>query len=195
MTPKQIDRLKKKIADIKRILAAEKRKFGGYDDGAGLRYIPTKYFIQLEDYSGGLTYLKWFDKNFPDDNGFPDFLFEWTIILFKTGKAKEANKKAFQTFCSNTYLFDKYFGRQIIPVDKWEGSNLGTPSFTEYLNYTSEQKELVDFSAWLDALISTQAFVTQSNQYIDIQKRLKTEQDGETRTYLVKAASQLRNSF
>ncbi|HEX3933131.1 MAG TPA: hypothetical protein VHW43_00540 [Puia sp.] len=33
MTPKQIEKLTKKIADIKRILAAEKRKFGAYDDG------------------------------------------------------------------------------------------------------------------------------------------------------------------
>lgn len=33
MTPKQTEKLTKKIADIKRILAAEKRNFGAYDDG------------------------------------------------------------------------------------------------------------------------------------------------------------------
>ncbi len=195
MTPKQIERVKKKIADIKRVLAAEKRKFGCYDDGRGLRYLPTKYFIQLSDFSGGLTYTKWFEKNFPDDSGFPDFLFEWTIILFKNGKIKEAEKKAFQTFFRNTYIFDKYFGRPIIPVDKWEGSNLEAPDFTEYLDYSSEQKELADFSQWLDNLISTQNFHTRSNKYIDLQKRLKTENDSETRNYLVKASSQLRQSL
>lgn len=192
MTPKQIERLKKKIADIKRTLAAEKRKFGCYDDSRGLRYLPTKYFIQLADYSGGLTYTRWFDKNFPDDCGFPDFLFEWTIILFKTGKIKEAEKKAFQTFCGNTYLFDKYFGRTIIPVDKWEGSNLAAPAFTGYIEYSSKQTELGDFSEWLHTFISTQDFVNRSNKYIDIQTRLKTEHDVETRHYLVEAASQLR---
>lgn len=175
MTPKQIDSVKKKIADIKRILAAEKRKFGCYDDGRGLRYLPTKYFIQINDYSGGLTYIKWFDKNFPDDSGFPDFLFEWTIILFKCGNQKDAEKKAFKTFCSNTYLFDKYFGRQIVQIDKWEGSNLETPAFTKYLDYSNEQKELADFTEWLDSLISTQTFINKSNKYIEIQKRLKTE--------------------
>ena len=195
MTPKQIERLKKKIADIKRSLAAEKRKFGCYDDGRGLRYLPTKYLIQLTDYSGGLTYTKWFDKNFPDDRGFPDFLFEWAIILFKCGKIKEAEKKAFQTFCSNTYLFDKYFGRQIIPIDKWEGSNLEIPAFTKYLDYSSDQKELADFTQWLDTLISTQSFTNKSNKYIEIQKRLKTEGDRETRQYLVKAANQLEQSL
>ena len=195
MTPKQIDRVKKKIADIKRTLAAEKRKFGCYDDGRGLRYLPTKYFIQLADYSGGLTYTKWFVKNFPDDIGFPDFLFEWTIILFKTGKTKEAEQKAFQTFCSNTYLFDKYFGRQIIPIDKWEESNLETLAFTKYFDYSSEQKELADFSEWLYMLISSHGFINKLNKYIDIQKRLKNEDDLETRQYLVETAIQLEQSL
>jgi hypothetical protein len=76
MTPKQIEKLKKKIADVKRILAAEKRKFGAYDDSRGLRYLPTGYFVKLGDYEGGLAYLKWFYKNFPFDGGFPEFLFD-----------------------------------------------------------------------------------------------------------------------
>lgn len=194
MTQKQIEKLQKKIADIKRTLAAEKRKFGCYDDSRGLRYLPTKYFIQLGDYSGGLTYLKWFDKNFPDDGGFPEFLFEWTIILFKLGKTKEAEKKAFQIFCSNIYWFDKFFGRQITPVDMWHSSNLTTPAYTDALEYSSKQTELVDFGEWLDKLVSTEDFINRSNKYIDIYKRLKTEDDKETRSYLVSQAFQLEQS-
>jgi hypothetical protein len=49
-----------------------------------------KYYVQLGDYAGGLRYTRWFDKNFPDDIGYPDFLFEWTIILFRNAKLKEA---------------------------------------------------------------------------------------------------------
>lgn len=195
MTPKQIERLQKKIADIKRTLAAEKRKYGCYDDSHGIRYIPTRYFIELGDYSGGLKYLKWFAKNFPDDSGFPDFLFEWTIILFKNGLLKEAEKKAFKTFCSNTYLFDKYFCRSIIPVIKWEGSNLEAPSYVEYLIYTSADLELKDFTEWLGKLIITDAFVKLSNKYVEINIRLKTEDDREMRHYLGMQASQLVNSL
>ena len=195
MTPKQIERLQKKIADIKRTLAGEKRKFGCYDDSRGLRYLPTKYFIQLSDYSGGLTYTKWFAKNFPDDSGYPDFLFEWTIILFKNGMTDEAEKKAFQTFCSNTYFFDKYLGRQTIPINKWEGSNLENLTFTKYLDYSAQQNELTDFNKWLDTVLSTQDFITRSNNYIDIQQRLKTENDEEARHYLLEAASRLKRSL
>jgi len=179
VTQKPIERAKKKIAEIKRTLAAEKRKFGWYDDGRGLRYLPTKYFIQLADYSGGLTYTKWFDKNFPDDSGFPEFLFEWTIILFKTGKTKEAEKKAFQTFCSNPYWFDKFFGKPIKPLDMWHSSNLTRPEYTEALEYSSGQADLGDFSHWLDSFISTDDFINRSTKYMDMYKRLKTETDKE----------------
>lgn len=191
MTPKQIERLQKKITDIKRTLAAEKRKFGCYDDGRGLRYLPTKYFIQLADYSGGLTYLKWFDKSFPDDRGFPEFIFERTIILFKSGKTKEAEQKAFQTFCSNPYWFDKYFDRSIKPLDIWNSSNLTTPAYTKALEYSCEQVALADFSEWLDKLITTEDFSDRCLKYIDIYRRLKTEADKELRHYLVRQAYQL----
>ena len=195
MTPKQIERAKKKIADIKRTLAAEKRKFGCYDDGRGLRYLPTKYFIQLSDFSGGLSYLKWFDKNFPDDSGFPEFLFDWTIILFKTGKTKEAEQKAFQTFCANPYWFDRFFGRPITPLDMWHSSNLTRPEYTEVLEYSNTQPDLADFSEWLDKFISTADFINRSNKYVDIYRKLKTETDKEMRQYLVRHAFQLEQGL
>lgn len=191
MTPKQTERLRKKIMTIRRTLAAEKRKFGCYDDGRGLRYLPTKYYIQLADYKGGLTYTRWFQKNFPDDCGFPDFLFEWTILLFKTGKRKDAEEKAFQTFCSNTYLFDHFFGKPIVPVEKWEGSNLEAPEFSTSIGYTSGQADLADFSTWLESWLSSPDFYARSTKFIEIQKRLLTEKDPETRRYLVLAATQL----
>src|SRR5438876_962575 len=138
MTPKQILRTQKKISGIRRVLAAEKRTFGCYDDSRGLRYLPTRLYVKIQDYSGGLIYTRWFRKNFPDDIGFPEFLFEWTIILFKMNKLKDAEKKAFQTFCSNTYLFDKYFGKPIVRIEKYEGSNVGEPEFLNDFPYSSQ---------------------------------------------------------
>lgn len=195
MTPKQIERAKKKIADIKRTLAAEKRKFGCYDDSRGLRYLPTKYFIQLGDFTGGVTYLKWFDKNFPDDSGFPEFLFERTIILFKTGNIKEAEQAVFKTFCSNPYWVDKFFGRPITQLDMWHWSNLARPEYTDALEYSNTQADLTDFSEWLDKLISADDFINRSNKYVDIYRRLKTESDKEMRQYLVRHAFQLEQGL
>ena len=194
MTPKQEERIKIKIKRIKAELAADKKRWGGYyDDSRGLRYLPTSHYIKLADFDGGLRYTNWFHKNFPDDSCFPDFLLEWTIILFKTSKFKDAEKKAFETFCSNTYLFDKFFGRQIIPIDKYEYSNFDIPSYCDYLTYSSGQADLADFSDWLAKYLATEKFITLSTKFIDLNKRIKIESDNETRGYLLRHTRQLED--
>jgi hypothetical protein len=197
MTEKQIERVKTKIKKIKAALAADKKRWGGfYDDSRGLRYAPPRLYIQIADFSGGLRYMNWFQKNFPDDSCYPDFLFEWTIILFKTGRLKEAEKKAFQTFCHNTYLFDKFFNKEIIPIDKFESSNLEVAEFIKSsFDYIHSQDNLTDFSEWLNNFIKTEKFVQQSNKLIEINKRLKNEKDSETRWYLIEQADQLEKEF
>jgi hypothetical protein len=197
MTQKQQERIKDKIKQVKAALAADKKYWGGqYHDGRGLRYIPPKLYIELNDFTGGLRYFNWFNKNFPDDSGYPEFLFEWAIILFKTKRLKEAEKKAFETFRCNTYLFDTFFGRQVLKVTKWEGSNLETQDFADnHFCYSSKQDNLADFSAWLDKFIATEKFILLSNKYLDIQKRLATEKDTETRHYLIQQDRQLVNEL
>lgn len=108
---------------------------------------------------------------------------------------KEAEKKAFKTFCSNTYFIDKYFGRPVIPVIKWEGSNLEAPSYVECLVYTSKDPELKEFSDWLDEFVSTELFVKLTDKYVEINIRLKTEDNRKVRHYLVTQASQLEKSL
>lgn len=197
MTPKQQEKIKNKIKKVKEALEADKKYWGGqYHDGRGLRYIPPQLYIELNDFSGGLRYFNWFSKNFPDDIGFPDFLFEWTIILFKTGKLKEAEKKAFETFCNNTYLFDIFFGRQVTKIEKWEGSILETQDYADnHFCYSDKQDNLSDFSKWLDGFIASEKFITLSNKYLDIQKRLKNEQDTVTRHYLVERERRLADEL
>ena len=196
MTDKQADKLRHKIKKIKAELAADKKRWGGfYDDSKGLRYMPPQYYIKLGDWADGVKYLKWFHKNFPEDSGFPDFLFECTIILFKSGNLKQAEQKAFRTFCSNTYIIDKFFGRQIVPLDKYENSNVDVPEFADYLTYLSDQPNLTDFSDWLDNFTKTEKFVATSQKFIDIYRRLKTETDRETRHYLIRQARQLEEQF
>lgn len=197
MTEKQQERIKTKIKKIKAALAADKKRWGGfYDDSRGLRYAPPRLYIQLGDFSGGLRYMNWFNKNFPDDSGFPDFLFEWTVILFQTGRLKEAEKKAFQTFCRNTYLFDKFFNQEIVPIDKWEGSNLESAAFADSsFDYTHSQGNLTDFADWLNGFVQSEKFKQQRNKVIDINKRLKNEKDRETRGYLIQQAQQLADEY
>jgi hypothetical protein len=191
MTPKQIERIQTKIKNIRAALVAEKRKFGGFFDSRGLRYMPLPLFIKIQDYKGGLVYLRWFKKNFPDDIGFPDFLFEWTLILFKNGKFKDAEIKAIECYFSNSYLFDKYFGKEIIPIKKYENSNMSSSEFVNYFNYSSSQTELNEFSEWLLNFERSEKFQKIKEKYLRINKRLLSEEDYETRKYLLLEIDQL----
>jgi hypothetical protein len=195
MTPKQADRLRKKITDIRRVLAAEKKKFGAYDDSRGLRYFPTRYYVQLGDFKGGLIYLRWFAKNFPDDAGFPDFLFEWTIILYQSGKTKEAEKKAIETFCADIHLFDEFLGRPGIPTESWEHAAIDGDSFAAYFDSIGKQTMLLDFTEWLTAFTTTEQFLTSSSKYIDLNRQLHGEHDVEKRRPLVRQLGQIAHSI
>lgn len=195
LTPKQKERLRAKIAGIRKTLATEKRKYGGYDDSRGLRYLPPELYIKLRDYKGGLTYLRWFQKNFPDDMGFPDFLFEWTLILFKNNKEKEARLKALETWFSNTYLFDKFFGRPVQPIDKYEGSNLSTAAFTDFLSYSAGQPGLEDFTFWLGQLERSEKFMDCTNRFLVLRKQLNTEDDRMKRMALLAEERQLLKNY
>lgn len=197
MTPKQEERIRKKIKRIKADLAADKRFWGGqYHDGRGLRYLPPALYIKLGDYTGGLRYLNWFDKHFSDDAGFPDFLFECTIILFKTKRLEKAEKMAFRTFCSNTYIFDKFLGKPVIPIDKEEYSNLEKPQYViEFFEYSHTDESLFDFSHWLNELIQSEKFKSAASQFIQIQKQLKHEPNKDNRSALLDLASKLQKEY
>lgn len=153
------------------------------------------YYIKLADWKEGLKYLRWFAKNFPDDGGYPTFLFECAIILFKSGDAKQAEKRAFQVFSSNTYVIEKFFGNAIKPIDKYENSNISITAYAETFFYSCDEDYLADFSNWLLDFTKTEKFVTASQKFVDLYKRLKTEKDYETRVYLVRGARQLEEDF
>lgn len=195
LTLKQAERLREQIAGVKRRLAAEKRRFGDYDDSGGYRYLPPKLYVQLGDYAGGLRYTRWFDKNFGDDIGYPDFLFEWTILLFKNGRLKEAERKAVQAYCCNTYLFDKFFGRPVVPRGMWEGSNLEMPYLAELLPYSRQQPELADFAAWLRQFECTEKFAAFAARFVRLGQQLKVADGYETRRALLDERRALETGF
>ncbi|HAG15217.1 MAG TPA: hypothetical protein DCG69_01655 [Bacteroidales bacterium] len=185
MTPKQIERIQTKIKKIRSALTEEKRIYGGFHDGRGLRYAPLELYIKIQDYKGGLNYTRWFDKNFPDDIGSPIFLFEWTIILFNNDKIKDAESKAIKTYFSNSYLFDKFFDRPRIPIDKYEYSNFDMLEFTNYLTYSKNQTELSVFRDWLSDFEKSKRFEKTKANFLEINKRLKKETNTETRGLLL----------
>lgn len=191
MTPKQEQRIRDKIKKIRATLTSEKRRFGCYDDSRGLRYLPLGLYLKLQDYKGGLVYSRWFTRNFPDDIGFPDFLFEWAVILFMNHKHHDAEKKILECYFSNTYILDKFFDKPSVPIDKAEYSNIDIPEFTQYFTYSYKLSELRSFSEWLSDFIQTEKFISISKRFIDSRIKLKNENDLETRRYLSRIRHEL----
>ncbi len=186
MTPKQEERIRTKITRIKKELAADKKHWGGYHhDGRGLRYLPPALYLKIKDYKGGLRYLRWFDRTFADDSGYPIFLFEWTIILYKNGKTKEAERKANQTFFSNIYLLDQFLKKELLQIEKWEGSNWESATILEHFTYKKTDEDLNDFTDWLENYTKSKAFIELANEFIEIAIKLKEEPTGPTRKELV----------
>jgi hypothetical protein len=193
MTQKQIEKCRYQILAIRKTLAEEKRKYGGYDDSRGLRYGPPRYYLKLQDFKGAMVYYRWFDKNFSDDSGAPVFLFEWCITLFKNKKLPEATQKAFETFWANTYLLDKFLGNPMHPHDNfntyaaWHKEKVLTD-----FGYSAEQVEWTDFSIWLRELVASDAFQAKVKEYFDLEFELNTASVGERRSALVRSLWELR---
>lgn len=177
--------LKDKIEKIKRTLTAEKRRLGCFDDSRGLRYVPTELYVKLGDFKEGLKYLKWFDKNFPDDSGFPEFLFESTIILFKTDNIEKAEEKALKAYFSNTFLLDKYFLREPESLDRMTNSNTQELDWLKDFHWTHDQDDLLEFSDWLNNFTNSEKFKRTVDEFNEIKKELETEPVGQRRSQLV----------
>jgi hypothetical protein len=195
MTERQINSVKNKIVRIKKALAADKREWGGeYHDGRGLRYLPPQHYIKIKDYKGALRYFNWFHKNFSDDSGYPDFLFEWTIVLFFNNQLQAAEKKAFATFFANTYYFDRFFNKPIIPISKGELRNWESADMTKTFAYSCSQPELNTFADWLLLFINSHNFKVISQQFINISLQLENEPTGEKRSELVRRFYLFKNN-
>ena len=193
MTDKQIDKVKIKIEKYKKALSDDKKHWGGFHhDGQGLRYLIPELYIQIKDYKGGLRYLNWFDKNFPDDSGYPIFLFEWAFILFKREKLLDAEQKLHSTFFSNTYLLDKFLGKEFLELDKNESSSWEFVSLTDNFPYKKDNLEFIKFAKWVSEILQTRIFLDKANKFIEIEQQLKTEPVGPMRSELVDTLSKLK---
>jgi hypothetical protein len=191
MTEKQAEKLKVKIVAIKKEMAREKKQWGGYHDGRGLRYAPPQYYIQLGDFKGAMTYFRWFEKTFSDDIGAPGFLFEWAIALFKNGKIKDAEKKVIETFMANTYVIDAFLKRPLnrfddLPESDWHKKQI------QFIPYSADKEPFIDFANWLKVFVESSDYISTTQAYIEIELQLLTEPVGPKRRKLVNKLSALR---
>ncbi|MCX6307124.1 MAG: hypothetical protein NT040_19330 [Bacteroidetes bacterium] len=188
--------LENEIKQILDTLEAEKQKLGYYEDkDEQLRYLPSGLFLKLRDYQRGLDYNQWVAETFMDDCPPPGFLFEWSVFLFMSGKIKEAEYKLVETFISNTYVFDKFFDRQIVPIDKVEYLEFEHVAFVDNFKYSFKQEELAPFVNWFTVFEQSDRFSSVAKRFVKSQVQLQIEDDPERIFYLERVDWQILNEY
>jgi hypothetical protein len=190
---KEKEKILKKIGKIRARLLAKKKRLGWFDDVKGSRYIVVELYVKIQDYKNGSNYLNWFHRSFPGDIGFPEFLFESLIIRYKTKKIAMAQMLAEQTYFANTYIFDEYFGRPKVPVERYLNSKTATFNWLSNFPYKSNQEDLEDFSEWLDDYLKTDRFVSVKNQILQFEDQLKNLPLGIKRDQVLDSLMKLAN--
>jgi len=185
MTEKQVERVRTKIANIKRALAEDKKRWGGYyDDSAGLRYAAPGLYLKIRDFKGSMNYFRWFDKHFPDDGCYGVFFLEWALTLFMLGKTEEAKLKVIDAYFSDTRVLNKFFGKAVTPVDETINSFELEWAEKQIIGYSAEEKDWAAFAVWLEALLASEPFQRMANDYLVIQRQLVSERDVKKRRAL-----------
>jgi len=62
--------------------------------------------------------------------------------------APKQEKRALHTFFTNKFLTDKFLGKELLPVERIEGSNLEKAEPAGILKYSKSDPEFADFAEW-----------------------------------------------
>lgn len=193
MTPSQITRIQTRIIKMRKILSAERARFGGYDDSAGRRYTILNLYISIADYKGAAVYLRWFFKNFPDDSGFPFFWVEACITYFYSKKLDQARSMALNAFMANPSIWEVFFTGTATEVQGIKpGSNGEGVELALQLPHRANQEQYADFATWLKTCLAEPQMQELIQIYFDLKLKLSTTPVGPLRTLLVEQLYRLK---
>jgi hypothetical protein len=187
-----IAKIKTKISRYKSALAAEKRKFGFYHDGAGRRYVIGPLYVSIGDIKGALKYYAWFEENFPDDTGEPFQYLAWTLALYRSGDPAAARRKLVETMFQNLYIIPRLAGIAPPPTDIELTSNW---EFSDY-QFPEGHQEIWDEEAvnWARTVYLSPPVQYALAREIELKRKLKDEQPGPERNRLLRAIRDLEES-
>ncbi|MBB6481530.1 hypothetical protein [Spirochaeta isovalerica] len=178
-TPKGISN---RITKIRSQLSAFKREYGFIDDGGGARYYLFYLYFLLGDNRRSSEYIRWFQKDFPDDSGEPFALLCWALILHRMGK--DGNYILARTMLSNIYLLPHLLGEEM-PEEIPHSSNWNGADFLEYTPERILEAITDDDLSWIRERFHSERFQKVLNRHIEIEKELEDTPRGDRRSALV----------
>ena len=184
MTERQIDKIKLSIKRHRALLAAEKRKFGGFDDSAGRRYYIADLYMRISDYKGAITYKRWFDKNFPDDIGGPMLSLYWSIAYYELGRIPETKIYTIDTAFQNVYLHGLLLDLEVSWIDMYE-HGYDMLGFAQSMIKPCKKVATQPYLDWLSTFMDTDDYKGPVNKFIALNKLLKDEDNRNKRIVLL----------
>jgi hypothetical protein len=179
ITPKGISN---HITKIRSQLSVFKREYGGYDDSGGARYYLFYLYFLLDDNRRSSEYLRWFEKEFPDDSGKSFALLCWAVILHRM--CKDGDFILARTMLSNIYLIPHLL-REEMPEEIPHSSNWEEQSFLEYMPERVQEDITDDDLTWIRERYKSDSFQKVLKRHIEINHELQNTPVGEKRSALV----------
>jgi hypothetical protein len=179
-TPKGISN---QITKIRSQLLAFKREYGGHDDSGGARYYLFYLYFLLRDDRRSSEYMRWFEREFPDDSGEPFALLCWALILNQM--RKNGDYILARTMLSNIYLLPHTLGEKMDQVDISHTSNWEDSSLLEYMPERVQEAISEENLTWIRERYESESFKQVLSRHIEIEKELKDTPRGEKRSALV----------
>jgi hypothetical protein len=96
------------------------------------------------------------------------------------------------TFFSNTYLWDKFLGKEPMHLIKEENSNWEFESITNYFTYSYKDVVFIEFAEWVASILQSRTFLNKANEFIELKRQLLTEPVGPKRSAIVKRISKIK---
>jgi hypothetical protein len=180
-TPKGISN---RITKIRSQLSAFKREYGGHDDSGGARYYLFYLYFILGDNRRSSEYLRWFEKEFPDDSGEPFALLCWALILHRMGK--DGSYILARTMLSNVYLIPHLLGESIDKIEMFNSSNWAQPGFMEYFPERVHEAINEEDLSWIREKYESDYFKKVLKRHIEIETELEKTPRGDKRSSLVR---------
>ncbi len=191
--PKTPRGLSNTITRIRTSLSSFKREYGFIHDEAGDRYYLAYLYFLLDDNRRSSEYMRWFNREFPDDIGEPFQLLCMALMMHRMGK--DGFSMLGRTMCSNIYLLPFILDEKPEQVDMWYGYSFEKPVYLDEIPKVIVNAITDDDRQWLNEVYHSDKLQTALHRLIEINKELLSECQGVRRSVLVTELSNLQKSF
>lgn len=191
--PKTAKGLSSQITRIRAHLSACKREYGFIDDGAGDRYYLFNLYYLLDDNRRSSEYIRWSQKQFPDDSGEPSALLCWALMLHRMGKRGEHILG--RTMLSNIYLIPHLLGERNERVEMWHSSNWEEPAYMVEIPERVLDALTDEDKTWIREAYQSEPFQNVLKRHIEVNQALESLQRGEERSALIRELYSLKDSI